>query len=311
MPPPRLSLPNAVRSARHGLLAYLIVVAALSAVVEGALLLTGQTVLIQVLMLMPALASVVVRVLRREGFGDVSFRWGGRRTWIAIALGLLFPIVVGAIAYGSAWMLGLADLSISESLTGGSPLGRLAYLLLLNGGLNTLAFLVFSAGEEIGWRGYMLVRLVDGHIPFPELVSGVIWGLWHVPMILAGLYASGPNPVASASVFMVNVVAVSFIFARMRLATGSIWPVIVLHAAWNAIIQSVFDRVISGPEAHLPARGRGFRAAPRGRARSVPRSSTARQPPSEPARAPQLAAAYRQRASAPPSRSLRLPADSS
>jgi CAAX protease family protein len=124
-------------------------------------------------------------------------------------------------------------------------------LLLLNGGLNTLAFLVFSAGEEIGWRGYMLVRLVDGHIPFPELVSGVIWGLWHVPMILAGLYASGPNPVASASVFMVNVVAVSFIFARMRLATGSIWPVIVLHAAWNAIIQSVFDRVISGPEAHL------------------------------------------------------------
>jgi hypothetical protein len=42
-----------------------------------------------------------------------------------------------------------------------------------------------AAGEEIGWRGYMLTRLVDAGIPRPVLASGLIWGLWHVPVVLA------------------------------------------------------------------------------------------------------------------------------
>ena len=56
------------------------------------------------------------------------------------------------------------------------------------------------------------------------LLSGVIWGLWHVPLIVTGLYAAGPNRLLSAAVFMVMVVAVTFPMSWARLATGSIWP---------------------------------------------------------------------------------------
>ena len=42
-----------------------------------------------------------------EGFSDVSFRFGGRRTLPWIALGLILPIVVGTLAYGTAWLMGL------------------------------------------------------------------------------------------------------------------------------------------------------------------------------------------------------------
>ena len=59
-------------------------------------------------MFAPAAASVVARLVLREGFADVSFRFGGRRTWKMILLALAFPIIVGLVAYGVAWATGLA-----------------------------------------------------------------------------------------------------------------------------------------------------------------------------------------------------------
>jgi membrane protease YdiL (CAAX protease family) len=115
----------------------------------------------------------------------------------------------------------------------------------------TIYSCIFTAGEEIGWRGYMLTRLIDAGVPRPVLASGLIWGLWHIPLILAGIYAAGPYPALSAVLFMVAVVSLASILARMRLETGSIWPVIFAHGAWNAIIQAAFDPVARGPVAAL------------------------------------------------------------
>jgi membrane protease YdiL (CAAX protease family) len=240
-----------IKSARRGLVAYLVLVAALSAVGEGLVIATGRMDQIQWVMLMPALASVIVRLVRHEGFGDVSFRWTGRRTVIGIVFGITFPIAVGTVAYGLAWMLGLADLDIPDRLPGVTPLGRFAYILFLNGGVLGLYGLVGAAGEEIGWRGYMLLRLIGGQVPFPILLSGLIWGAWHLPLILGGVYADGPSVLASAGVFMVGAGGLGYVIARLRLATGSIWPPIALHAFWNSIIQAVFDRVTVGPQAAL------------------------------------------------------------
>ena len=80
----------------------------------------------------------------------------------------------------------------------------------------------------------------------PVLTSGLIWGLWHVPLILGGVYLVGPPPVLAALLFIVTATAFSFVFARLRLETGSVWPAITLHSAWNAIIQSAFDPASKG-----------------------------------------------------------------
>jgi len=108
-----------------------------------------------------------------------------------------------------------------------------------------------AAGEEFGWRGYMLTRLIDAGVPRPILASGLIWGLWHVPLILGGAYLVGPPPVLAAVLWMVTATAFSFAFARLRLATGSVWPAVALHAAWNAVIQTAFDPASTGAEAPL------------------------------------------------------------
>ena len=204
-------------------------------------------------MFAPAAASVVARLVLREGFADVSFRFGGRRTWKAILLAVVFPIIIGLVAYGIAWATGLAQfdpqpLGLVASFVGdtASPVTLFVVLLALTATIGSIIGALSAAGEEIGWRGYMLMRLIDAGVPRPVLASGLIWALWHVPLIVAGVYVAGSSPVVSAMLFMVGVTSFGFVFARMRLETGSIWPAIALHGAWNSIIQGAFDPVTMG-----------------------------------------------------------------
>ena len=69
----------------------------------------------------------------------------------------------------------------------------------------------------------------------------MIWGLWHVPLILLGLiYSEHPSAPVAALVFVVAATATAFVLARARLETGSIWPCVLLHGAYNTVVQSAF-----------------------------------------------------------------------
>jgi membrane protease YdiL (CAAX protease family) len=138
-------------------------------------------------------------------------------------------------------------------LIGGDGVLSLLAGLLVAATVTTVLGCVSAAGEEIGWWGYMLTRLIEGGIRYPVLAGGVIWALWHVPLIVMGVYVAGgqQSMVVTLTGFMVSVVAVSFVFARFRLQTGSIWPAIVLHGAWNSVIQTGFDPAAAGTGAHL------------------------------------------------------------
>ncbi|MGO8842981.1 MAG: type II CAAX prenyl endopeptidase Rce1 family protein [Methyloceanibacter sp.] len=243
--------------ARHGLAIYFAVLVPLSAVFET-LTITHGLSWVSALMWTPAAASVVARLALRQGFADVSFGLGGRRGCQAIVLALIFPIIVGLISYGIAWTIGLVQFSphpvaLLASYIGNStsPALVLAANIAVAASIGTIFSVRTAAGEEIGWRGYMLTRLIDAGVPKPILVSGVIWALWHVPLILGGVYLAGPPLAVSVSTFMLTATSVSFVLARLRLETGSIWPPIALHAAWNSIIQGAFDPASAGPGAPL------------------------------------------------------------
>ena len=241
--------PRDLRStARRGLAIYFAVVVVLSGGLEAYFIFInpdafGTLFWTLALMWSPALASVIARLVLREGFSDVSFRWGGVRTLPWYALGLAVPLAVSILAYGAAWLTGLVKF---EGSAGALLVGLVSAATWI-----TIFNFIFVTGEEIGWRGYMLTRLIDAGVPRPVLVSGLIWALWHLPMILAGIYVAGPYPALSAVLFVVSVTSTSFVYARMRLETGSIWPVIFAHSAWNAIIQGPFDGATKGPNAAL------------------------------------------------------------
>jgi uncharacterized protein len=237
------------RLARQGLITYFGVLLAGSVVFEWLLLRAGDSIrnhvgLVLPLMWMPALASLVARLSLREGASDVSFRLGGRAGARMTLLGWLFPLAVGTVAYGLAWSAGLAIFRRPEVPglpTVTAPITAFAVVLAIRLTIGVPIAALAAAGEEIGWRGYMLTRLIEAGVPHPVLVSGLIWAGWHLPLVLGGVYASGSNPLPSASLFVVVIIAQAYLFARLRLESGSVWPAIVGHAAWNATIQGLFD----------------------------------------------------------------------
>jgi membrane protease YdiL (CAAX protease family) len=89
-------------------------------------------------------------------------------------------------------------------------------------------------GEEWGWRGYLLPRLLPLGQWRAFLIGGVIWGLWHAPLILLG-YNYAQHPVAGVFFFTLVCVLLGTLLGWMRLATGSIWPAVLAHGSINAL----------------------------------------------------------------------------
>ena len=193
------------------------------------------------LALAPGLASVFTRLLRREGFADVSFRLRGPGMGRAYLLAYVLPLVVGSLAYGSAYFFGLAKFDPPPFPIGvGSPLGQLVVILAFAGTVGILLVLLSDGSEEIGWRGYMLPRMIDARLPQPVLLSALVWAVWHLPVLFAGVYAVGPFLWLSAVGLVVSALAAGSILAWLRISTGSVWPCILLHAAWNSMINGGF-----------------------------------------------------------------------
>ncbi len=246
------------RAARRGLTLFFAILVPLSVLFETLAIQTQNALWIFIVMWVPAFASLVARLALREGPSDISFRLGGRRGLRALGLAFILPAIICGVAYGLAWGLGLAGFVLVEhpmvaALTGGStaPLVVMSVQILLAMTLGLIGSGVGAIGEEIGWRGYMLTRLIDAGVPAPILTSGLIWALWHTPLILAGQYAAGPSAALSALLFLVAATASGVIHGQLRLRSGSIWPPILLHSVWNSVAQNVFDRAISGSNATI------------------------------------------------------------
>jgi membrane protease YdiL (CAAX protease family) len=159
------------------------------------------------LMFSPGLASIITRLMRREGF---------------------------------AYLLGLAKFDPPPfPVAASSPLAQFGVNVIFSAILMIL-LLPSTGGEEIGWRGYLLPRMIQARIPQPVLLTSLIWGAWHLPVLFAGVYAVGSSPLPSAAGLMVATLALGSILARIRLRAGSVWPCITAHAAWNAIINGAF-----------------------------------------------------------------------
>lgn len=84
-------------------------------------------------------------------------------------------------------------------------------------------------GEEYGWRVYLQDRLFPLFGSYKGvLLLGIIWGLWHAPLILIGLNFPG-QPVLGIGLMIVSTIIMSIIFSYAVLKTGSVWIAVILH----------------------------------------------------------------------------------
>ncbi len=208
----------------------------------------------------PALAALITRLLRREGFADAGLRLvaKGRKGagWMYLAAYLTPPLLIAAsigfvlLTTYQHWDLahniqGLGN-TLLETLkrSGGkvpanmSP-EQLAQISLLAQTVEAFSVgliinAIFTFGEEFGWRGYLLPRLAPlGGVPAAILV-GLIWGVWHAPLIVMDGYNYPAHPWLGVLMMMLFCVALSMIFAWLRFRSGSVWTTVLAHAAINA-----------------------------------------------------------------------------
>lgn len=86
-------------------------------------------------------------------------------------------------------------------------------------------------GEELGWRGFLLPRLLTQYTPLSaSVILGVIWGLWHFPLYIHANFAH----LESALAFVTGVVCFSIIMTYLFLHTrGSLLLAILFHWSVN------------------------------------------------------------------------------
>ena len=95
-----------------------------------------------------------------------------------------------------------------------------------------LVIFLIAIGEEYGWRGFLLPRLLNRFSLFKSsLVLGLIWGFWHFPAYLIG---TGVPQEMSFLVFLLWVVLGTLFISWIYYCTGSVMTSILAHMGANA-----------------------------------------------------------------------------
>lgn len=195
------------------------------------------------LMWPPAIGAFVARRwVERSGFADAGLRWPSWRylvlAWIGPPALTFIVLLLSMPVYGFDSNLTLLREALERSgQTLPVPVATIAIAQIVLG--LTLAVpinAVFAFGEEFGWRGYLLPRLMALMGPWPGLLlHGAIWGFWHAPLIyLAGYNYPGHN-VLGVPLFVVFCTLAGVLLGWLQLASGSVLAPTIAHASLNAI----------------------------------------------------------------------------
>ncbi len=117
---------------------------------------------------------------------------------------------------------------------------------------------IFAMGEELGWRGFLLPRLLPLGQWKALLISGAIWGVWHAPAIAQG-HNYPDHPALGILLMTVFCVLLGIIIGWMYLNTRSPWVAALAHGSINAwaglsylFLVPGFDTALGGTLTSLP-----------------------------------------------------------
>ena len=115
------------------------------------------------------------------------------------------------------------------------------YIVIQIASMFPAAFLnaIVAVGEETGWRGFLnpLLKARFGRGK-GLLLGGIIWGVWHFPVMLLAGYEYGTEyfgaPFLGMIVFCISTVSLGIIADYTYEKTGSIWAPALYHGSVNA-----------------------------------------------------------------------------
>ncbi len=188
----------------------------------------------------PLVGVLVTRLVfpdgrRRGSLSGLGWGWGKTRFQLwSIAI----PIIYVGVTYVAVWLAGVG--SIADV-----PAKRIWVFILTYSLTGLLQGSIAAFGEEVGWQGFMVPQLtrVTGFTG-TALLRGVIWSVWHFPLILGGVYGTTDTPAWYRLVcFTITMTGVSFALTWIGLRSGSFWTAVFMHASHNVFIQTIYPGI--------------------------------------------------------------------
>jgi uncharacterized protein len=242
--------PESNKELQKRIITFLILTFALSSIfyyfiISNGEIFAGNGFYILGLMWCPGLSAIITQILYRKSLSELGWIWGKTKYQL---WSYAIPFFYALVTYSIIWATGLGIFSenqfekdISSNLT--QIIGvntQTSYFLPII--LGIIWLLVSALGEEIGWRGFLVPQLAKmTSFTKTALVSGIIWAIWHYPLIIFTDYNGRTTTFYSLFCFTLCVIGISFVFAWLRLKSGSLWTGVLLHTSDNIFVSGIFD----------------------------------------------------------------------
>jgi uncharacterized protein len=173
-------------------------------------------------------ALIMMLVVTRDGYSKAGWaalglHCAGLRWWL---FALVAPLVLMGAVYGLVWVTGVAQAVLPD----GSGLAELAANVAIGLGISS----ALALGEEIGFRGYLLPRLMQLGTTRALLLSGLLHGIWHFPlMLLTPFYPILGSWLIVGPIILLTLTTAGVFYGYLQLRSKSVWPATLAHGTIN------------------------------------------------------------------------------
>jgi membrane protease YdiL (CAAX protease family) len=217
------------------------------------------------LLLFSLIGLVLLGVLRWRGgpqsFAGAGMAFGKIRLWLLYGLAMVLFYGLQALlnyVFKLGTLVDITRMYPAEAVAAMPPAALLATAFLNAVIIGPFLGLIITFGEEYGWRGYLQSELVHlGRIRGVGLL-GIIWGVWHWPIIWMGYNYPG-QPVLGPLLMTGYTVALAYFLAYAVFKSKGLWTAAYLHALNNQAL-SFFMAAIVTPVSIAMAFGIGIPA---------------------------------------------------
>ncbi|SCE83508.1 CAAX protease self-immunity [Micromonospora matsumotoense] len=194
-------------------------------------------------MVTPLLSVLVMQLVvtrdgwRRSGWTPLGLGRLGTRRW---PVAVVTPVSVLLVSEAVLRLTGLTGWHL--------PAGADSVAMLVD----LPVMLVFVFFEEIGWRGYLGPLLASTGRRVPHLLTGLLHGIWHLPLVFfaTGGYLTEGNRWIIVPVFLAVLTCAGQVYGWLREVSGSVYPVVIMHTAFNmGLTVAVASTATDSPDA--------------------------------------------------------------
>ena len=223
---------------------------------------TGLMVFSAVYMFFPLITALVLQAIDKEKFnhtGLVNFKvsWVWLIAWLLPLVMTLVCIPVNGLMpsvelqYNAEQLINQYHVPEDQQELVREQMGQMpAYLMIiitlvsgLIAGITINAVCAF--GEEYGWRNYLVGALREVKFWKAALFIGVVWGIWHFPLILMG--HNYPNePQWGVLLMVVMCILLGVIELYFVLKSKSMVVAAIMHGTFNAVAGVVIYFTLGG-----------------------------------------------------------------